>query len=195
MLWGSADGGAAQGWLDLAVPLWRNATGQQEGSQPMPPDFRPFTVQDMDWLVTRHGDLYARDEGFDASFPALVREIAVAFLAAHDATCEAGWIVWNKGARVGSIFVVKEAPEVAKLRLVLLEPEMRGTGLAQAMLERAMGFARDAGYRRMRLWTHESHRAAGRMYARNGFALEASEPRHSFGVDVVAQFWTRDLVG
>jgi hypothetical protein len=31
------------------------------------------------------------------------------------------------------------------------------------------------------------------MYARNGFALEATEPRHSFGCDVVAQFWVRDL--
>lgn len=159
----------------------------------MTPDFRLFTRDDLDWLVTRHGELYARDEGFDASFPALVREIAEAFLAAHDAARECGWIVWQGGARVGSIFVVQQAPGVAKLRLVLLEPQARGTGLAQEMLERSMEFARDAGYRQIRLWTHESHRAAGRMYARNGFVLEASEPRHSFGVDVVAQFWVRDL--
>jgi len=163
----------------------------------MTPEFRLFTRDDLDWLVARHGELYARDEGFDATFPALVREIAEAFLSvhdvAHDVARECGWIVWQGGARVGSIFVVEEAPCVAKLRLVLLEPGGRGTGLAQTMLERAMGFARGAGYRQMRLWTHESHRAAGRMYARNGFVLEASEPRHSFGVDVVAQFWTRDL--
>lgn len=156
-------------------------------------EFRLFQPEDLDWLVTRHGTLYARDEGFDASFPALVREIAEAFLAGHDSDRECGWIVWQGGVRVGSIFVVEEAPGVARLRLVLLEPDRRGTGLAQAMLDRAMGFARGAGYRQMRLWTHESHRAAGRMYARNGFVLEASEPRHSFGRDVVAQFWARDL--
>lgn len=156
-------------------------------------EFRLFDPDDLDWLVTRHGMLYARDEGFDASFPALVREIAEAFLAGHDRDRECGWIIWQGGVRVGSIFVVEEAPGVAKLRLVLLEPDRRGTGLAQAMLDRAMGFARKAGYRQMRLWTHESHRAAGRMYARNGFVLEASEPRHSFGRDVVAQFWARDL--
>ncbi len=159
----------------------------------MTPEFRLFTPDDLEWLVTRHGELYAREEGFDATFPVLVGEIAAAFLAAHDAARECGWIVWQGAVRLGSIFVVEEAPGVAKLRLVLLEPQARGTGLAQAMLEQAMGFARAAGYRTMRLWTHESHRAAGRMYARNGFVLEASEPRHSFGRDVVAQFWTRDL--
>jgi len=156
-------------------------------------DLRLFTADDADWLVDRHGSLYAEHEGFDASFPALVREIVTGFLAGHDADRERGWIVWQGGARIGSIFVVTEAPGVAKLRLVLVEPAARGSGLAQVMLETAMGFARAAGYTQMRLWTHESHRAAGRMYARNGFRLEASEPRHSFGRDVVAQFWTRDL--
>lgn len=153
----------------------------------------PFAVTDADWLVERHATLYARDEGFDDSFGHLVREIVTAFLASHDPTREAGWIAWEGGRRLGSIFVVQEIPGVAKLRLVLLEPEARGTGLAQAMLDHAMGFARSAGYGHMRLWTHESHRAAGRLYARNGFAMTAAEARHSFGRDVIAQTWERPL--
>ncbi len=159
----------------------------------MDAEFRLFTSDDADWLVDRHGALYARDEGFDATFPALVRDIVDAFVAGHDRARERGWIVWQGDVRLGSIFVVTEAPDVAKLRLVLLEPHARGTGVAQRMLDTALAFAQSAGYRQMRLWTHESHRAAGRMYARNGFTLEATEPRHSFGCDVVAQFWVRDL--
>lgn len=153
----------------------------------------PFIAADADWLVDRHAALYARDEGFDASFGQLVREIVEAFLAGHDPEREAGWIARDGTRRLGSIFVVQEAPGVAKLRLFLIEPEARGTGLAQAMLEHAMAFARIAGYRHMRLWTHESHRAAGRLYARNGFAMTAAEARQSFGCQVVAQTWERPL--
>jgi len=167
-----------------------------KGSQPADMEtvtLRPFTARDADWLIARHGTLYAEHEGFDASFEALVAEIIADFLAHRQEGLEEGWIAWQGDRRLGSIFVVEEDAMTAKLRLVLLEPVARGTGLAQRMLEQAMAFARGAGYRRMRLWTHESHRAAGRLYARNGFTLTGSEAKHSFGQDVVAQTWERDL--
>ena len=186
MVWRSAVVRGAQAGLDFGGDA-RSDAGM------MTPEFRPFDPEDADWLVARHGALYARDEGFDETFPALVREIVDGFLAGHDPVREGGWILWQGGARIGSVFVVEEAPGVAKLRLVLLEPEARGQGLGQRLLEQAMGFARGAGYRTMRLWTHESHRAAGRMYARNGFHLVGQEARQSFGQAVVAQFWAREL--
>ncbi|MCB1361171.1 MAG: GNAT family N-acetyltransferase [Rhodobacter sp.] len=154
---------------------------------------RPFTPDDTDWLVDRHGALYAEEEGFDETFPLLVREILGDFLAQQVPGRDQGWIAWDGDARVGSIFVVEEDTQTAKLRLVLLEPAARGTGLAQRMLETALDFARAAGYRRIRLWTHESHVAAGRLYARNQFRLIESEAKRSFGQDVVAQIWERDL--
>jgi GNAT superfamily N-acetyltransferase len=84
-------------------------------------------------------------------------------------------------------------PQTARLRLFLIEPKARGTGLAQRMLDTCIAFARASGYRRMRLWTHESHRAAGRLYARNGFLMTASAPARAFGQDVVDQTWERAL--
>lgn len=141
------------------------------------------------WVVSRHGALYAAEEGYDATFEALVAEIVAGFLRRHDPSCEAGWIADRAGDRLGSIFVVREAADVAKLRLFLLEPQARGTGLARRMLDSAMGFARAAGYGRMRLWTHESHVAAGRLYARAGFHLVSSTPGHAFGQPVVDQIW------
>ena len=154
---------------------------------------RPFTASDTDWLVRRHGELYAEAEGFDDSFRQLVGEIVADFLVSKRVGREEGWIAWRGKDRLGSIFVVEEDPRTAKLRLVLLEPGARGTGLAQRMLDHAMDFARAAGFDQMRLWTHESHRAAGKLYARNGFRLTHSEAKRSFGADVVAQTWERDL--
>jgi DNA-binding MarR family transcriptional regulator/GNAT superfamily N-acetyltransferase len=148
---------------------------------------------DAGWVISRHGALYAADEGFDEGFEALVAEILSSFLRRHDPARERGWIAARGPLRLGSIFVVAETPEVAKLRLFFVEKSERGTGLAQRMLETAMGFAQGAGFTSMRLWTHESHRAAGRLYARNGFALTRSGPARSFGQPVVEQVWERRL--
>ena len=150
---------------------------------------RPFCAEDAPWLVQQHDVLYARDEGFDDSFGLLVARILNAFIAGHDPTCERGWIAERDGQRLGSIFCVKLDDQTAKLRLFLLLPEARGQGLGKRLLSTCMGFARDAGYREMALWTHESHRAACGLYRATGWELTASKPVHSFGVDLVEQSW------
>lgn len=157
------------------------------------PVFRPFTPADAPWLAERHGTLYALAEGFDDTFAPLVAQILADFIAAHDPAREAGWIVEVAGQRVGSIFCVRLDDDTAKLRLFLLEPAMRGRGLGRRMLARCMDFARAAGYARMELWTHESHKAACALYAANGWRLAASKPVHNFGVDLVEQSWKIDL--
>lgn len=166
----------------------------------MPSDVKHVTLRDIaigdaGWLIQRHGELYAAAEGFDASFEVLVAEILADFLRNHDPDRERAFIaVTDGGTRLGSIFCVDGGePGVAKLRLFLLEPEARGLGLGQRLLEACLGFARDVGYLKMRLWTHESHKAACTLYARNGFYCVATAPVHSFGVDLVEQTWEKVL--
>ncbi|KIN60423.1 Acetyltransferase, GNAT family protein [Sulfitobacter noctilucae] len=153
------------------------------------PEILKFRAADRDWLVAEHRDQYAQAEGFDASFGILVGSILDDFLTDHDPLREAGWIAWQDGQRLGSIFCVAVNDEAAKLRLFLLTPLARGTGLARRMLDGCMGFAREAGYRRMTLWTHESHRAAGALYVKTGWTLVSSKPVTSFGQDLIEQHW------
>jgi len=156
-------------------------------------DFRDLEPADIDWLVAEHGRLYARDEGFDESFPALVRQILEAFATDHDPDCERAFIAWDGQSRLGSIFCVRAGPETAQLRLFFLAEAARGRGLGHHMLQACMAYARSVGYRRMVLWTHESHRAACALYEKAGWRLVRSEPKRSFGVDVVEQGWEVDL--
>ena len=156
-------------------------------------ELRDLAPGDAGWLVMQHGALYARDEGFDATFEALVAEILAAFLRGRDPERERAWIAWEGGRRLGSVLVVDAGSGVAKLRLFLLVPEARGRGLGRRLLRTAMGWARGRGYHAMRLWTHESHRAACALYAAEGFRLAASRPARSFGRDVVEQEWERAL--
>lgn len=152
-----------------------------------------LAIGDAGWIIARHAELYAQAEGFDASFEALVAEVMAAYIRSHDPVRERAFIAWREGRRLGSIFCVRQSDDVAKLRLFLLEPEARGMGLGRALLLANMQFARSAGYRRMVLWTHESHRAACALYAAQGFRLTESTPVRSFGVDLVEQTWEIDL--
>ena len=152
-------------------------------------EIRTFEPEDRNWLVAEHRESYARAEGFDDSFGVLVAEILDTFIATHDPETEHGWMAWQGDTRLGSIFCVRVDAETAKLRLFLLSEAARGRGLGLKMLQTCMGFARAKGYRRMVLWTHESHRAAGALYAKTGWTLMSSKPVVSFGQHLVEQHW------
>ncbi|MBU2981851.1 GNAT family N-acetyltransferase [Lentibacter algarum] len=150
---------------------------------------RNLQIGDAGWLIQQHGELYARDEGFDASFEALVAEILADYIRNHDNSCERAWIAWEDGQRLGSIFCVRLDEQTAKLRLFLLTPAARGKKLGQRLLAECMRYAKAKGYTRMQLWTHESHEAACALYVKTGWQLVSSKPVHSFGVDLVEQSW------
>ena len=149
----------------------------------------PYSAADHVWLVERHQTLYAQHEGFDDTFGPLVSSILSDFEARHDARSEAGWIVRQGDLRLGSVFCVSLDAQTAKLRLFLLTPDARGKGIGAQLLRHCMSFAKDAGYARMSLWTHESHEAACALYTRFGWSCTASKPVTSFGVPLVEQQW------
>ncbi|MFL6127695.1 MAG: GNAT family N-acetyltransferase [Mycobacteriales bacterium] len=149
---------------------------------------------DLGWVVMAHGEVYAAEFGWDSSFEALVARI-VADYADHDATREAAWIAEVDGRRVGCVFCVAEDAATAKLRILLVHPSARGRGLGARLVGECVGFARTAGYRRMRLWTNDPLVAARRIYLDAGFRLTAEEPHRSFGVDLVGQTYELELGG
>ena len=150
---------------------------------------RDLNIGDAGWLIEQHGLLYAREEGFDKSFEALVAEILADFIRNHDPACERGWIAEKDGQRLGSVFCVKVDERTAKLRLFLLVPEARGLGLGKRLLAACTQYARAKGYARMQLWTHESHRAACALYSAAGWTCVSSKPVRSFSVDLIEQSW------
>jgi GNAT superfamily N-acetyltransferase len=142
---------------------------------------------DLGWVVMAHGEQYAAEFGWDASFEALVARIVADYAADHDPAREAAWIAERAGRRVGCVFCVRKDEETAQLRILLVTSEGRGLGLGRQLVDRTVAFARAAGYRRLVLWTNEPLAAARRIYLERGFRLVDEERHRSFGAELVGQ--------
>jgi DNA-binding MarR family transcriptional regulator/GNAT superfamily N-acetyltransferase len=166
--------------------------------QPSPAEDRRVVLRDprpgdMGWVVQAHGELYAREYGFDWTFEALVAQIAAKLIRDFDPEREKGWIAEVDGERAGCVFLVRKSATVAQLRLLILRPEARGLGLGGRLSDECIAFARAAGYRKLTLWTQSNLTAARAIYQSRGFELKESEPNAAFGQQLVSEVWERRL--
>lgn len=148
---------------------------------------------DLGWMVQAHGELYAREHGWDVEFEALVARIVAEYAVSHDPEREAGWIAELDGRRVGCVLCVRETDEDAKLRILLVDPAARGHGLGGELVRTCVEFARSSGYRRIGLWTNDVLTSARAIYEAAGFRLVEEERHRSFGHDLLGQSWSLDL--
>ncbi|MGI9391147.1 MAG: GNAT family N-acetyltransferase [Boseongicola sp.] len=155
---------------------------------------RDMQPGDLDWLVERQRVLYAASDGFNETFGDLVENILQDFLATRDPAHDRAWIAVADDQRLGSVFCARtETSGIAQLRLLFTEPEARGLGLGQRLLSACVDFARLSGNHTLRLWTHDTHQSAIRLYERNGFKMMASEPVCHFGQNREQQHWELQL--
>jgi DNA-binding MarR family transcriptional regulator/GNAT superfamily N-acetyltransferase len=148
---------------------------------------------DLAWVVYRQARLYAEEYGWNGEFETLAIGIVAAFAKNFDATRERCWIAERAGAPVGAIFLVKESDAVAKLRLLHVEAAARGLGVGRRLVQECVAQARAFGYRKLVLWTNDVLHAARRIYVAEGFRLTKEEQHHSFGKDLVGQYWELGL--
>lgn len=147
---------------------------------------------DMGWVVERHATLYGVEYGWDARIEALTAEIVAAFLKNFDPARERCWIAEIAGEPVGSVFLVKETDDVARLRLLIVDPKARGLGIGKRLVDECVTFARQAGYAKITLWTHVVLVSARRIYKGTGFRVVEEWVHDEFGKPEASESW--DLI-
>jgi GNAT superfamily N-acetyltransferase len=175
-----------------AMATIESALGSRSGGSRV--TLRGLGPGDLGWVVHRHGVLYADEYGWDRTFEGLVAQIVADYVHQRDPNMENAWIAELDGEPVGCVFCVRGDDErTAKLRLLLVEPSARGHGIGSRLVDECVRFARDAGYRAVTLWTNDVLVAAGRIYQRAGFVVVDEERHHSFGHNLVGQYWRLEL--
>lgn len=148
---------------------------------------------DCGWVIERHGEIYYDEFGWDKDFEKLVGEITISFAAQHDPIKERAWIAKARGIRLGCVFLVRENDDVARLRILLVEPVARGIGLGTRLVQECILFARKEKYKKLTLWTNSVLHSARKIYVAEGFRLVREERHKSFGKKLVGQFWELNL--
>jgi GNAT superfamily N-acetyltransferase len=154
---------------------------------------RPPQAGDMGWVVQSNGTLYAQEYGWDETYEALVAQIVADFVKNYDPKKERCWIAERDGQNVGSVFLVRESDQVAKLRLLIVDPKVRGLGIGKRLVDEVTRFARQAGYKKITLWTNSVLLAARSIYQKAGYKLVKVENHHSFGQELVGETWELKL--
>ena len=173
-------------------------TALQSEGEAMPPFvFRPPRAGDLGWIIYRHGTVIAEEFGWDARFEYMIADILAEFARNYDPARERALVVEHDGVVVGSIFLVREDDTTAKLRVLYVEPHMRGYGLGKKLVEKAVNEARKIGYQRVVLWTNRGLDRARGIYESLGFTLIEESPHQEFTsskMETVGQLWSLELV-
>lgn len=148
---------------------------------------------DLGWVLDRQAEFYAREYGWGEKCEALLAQVVADFARAYDPQKDHCWIAEREGRRLGSVMLVDAGDRTGKLRLLLVEPEARGLGLGERLVAECERFAREAGYRRITLWTQSVLVVARAIYAKHGYRLIDSKAHDLFGPRLVGETWELEL--
>lgn len=146
-------------------------------------------------VIELHETYYSKNWNLDYEFS---REVAVEltdFLGRYDEANNRLWLVVRA--------TDPEAPEImgalvvdgghaddevgARIRWVILAPELHGEGWGRKLMDRAMAFCRTVGFERVYLWTFEGLEAARHLYETHGFTLVEEGTQHDWGPEITYQ--------
>lgn len=154
---------------------------------------RPFTQSDIEYVISRHKTLYYAERHLSGTFSGYVDEIVYRFVDNFNPQTDCLKILECNGVPAGSIAIAKVDADTAQLRFFMLEPEMRQRGYGNRLMNMALDFCREKGYRKVFLLTITAQVIARHVYETHGFCRVASYDKSEWGDGVVEERWELDL--
>ncbi|SHI27302.1 bifunctional helix-turn-helix transcriptional regulator/GNAT family N-acetyltransferase [Desulfosporosinus lacus] len=148
---------------------------------------------DVGQLIHLHGWIYAQECGYNHVFEGYVCKTLSNFFENYSPQKDRFWFAEADGEMIGAIAIVGHSAEKAQLRWFILHPEFRGIGLGNKLLNEAMQYCREKGYKNLFLVTTEDQKTAVKMYLKAGFRKVAAHENHAWGKDLIEQTFELNL--
>ena len=145
-------------------------------------------------VAEMHALYYHRDWGFGMFFEAKVASELSEFLSRYDPERDGFWTVCVNGRVEGSITIdaIHADSKGAHLRWFILSSALRGKGVGNLLMEKAVELCRDRGYSRIYLWTFEGLGPARHLYEKFGFTIAEQREGTQWGKQVNEQRFVLD---
>ncbi len=142
---------------------------------------------DVGQITYLHGVVYDEEYGLDTTFEAYVAKPLAEFALSQGNPHQRIWVAERDGVVCGGAAIVEHSQEEAQLRWLLLSKDARGVGLGRRLVEWALGFCREQGYRSVFLWTFSELEAAAHLYRSHGFTLTEEKSHTIWGRELTEQ--------
>ncbi|POF91076.1 GNAT family N-acetyltransferase [Pseudomonas putida] len=154
---------------------------------------RQAQLDDHQWIIAAHGDVYATEFCFDRRFQDDIAEKMRTFLELPSSFNRI-WVGWAGDKRVTSIAISDRADSVAFLNFVLVLPQYRGQGVGSAMMKLALDHARTHLFKQVQLETYSCLVDARALYGRLNFRMTEVVPEQkAYGKSFDQEFWSLKL--
>lgn len=124
-------------------------------------------------IAELHAAYYHVEWGFGLFFEAKLATELSAFLQRYDPNRDGFWTALLDERIEGSIAIdgIHTESEGAHLRWFIVSAALRGQGAGGRLMDTAVDFCREKGYKHVYLWTFEGLDAARHLYEKAGFEL------------------------
>lgn len=148
---------------------------------------------DVGYLIYLHGQLYAKESGYNLEFEAYVCKTFYEFLPTYNPAKDRMFLATVNDQIVGSVAILGSSRHLAQLRWFLIHPDYRGKGLGKKMLEEAIAFCKEKNYQKVYLMTTSMQETAIALYKNAGFRKTGEKYLQLWGQQLYEQRYDMDL--
>lgn len=148
---------------------------------------------DVGYLIYLHGDLYARETGYNLEFEAYVCKTFYDFLQSYDPAKDRVFLAVYRQRIVGAVAILGHSSYLAQLRWLLVHPDMRGIGLGKKLVTDALAFCRERQYKQVYLLTTNQQTTAADIYLKAGFKKTDIQPQQIWGHQLYEERYDLEL--
>jgi len=149
---------------------------------------------DAGYLIYLHGDIYAKETGYNLEFETYVCKTFYDFLQSYSPDKDRVFLATWHGRIVGAVAILGHSVTLAQLRWLLVHPDMRGMGLGKKLVDDALAFCREKGYRQVYLLTTNQQTTAAALYTRAGFRRTEVTPQEMWGHRLYEERYELEMV-